>query len=464
MRSRLTFFLTSLLISANPVFALSQSDLATSQFTLQVASFPDSTQAASFAAGLAGAGERPSFDSVEIEGRGNWTRVLIGLFDTTDAARRHGLTLVARGLIKEFLVRKAGSNHLLTRPRRVFGKDSQVATQSVGSASLHGALRQDRTSFGSHSDSATGKCTATKLVGDDIDGSQAVPGNPFREPLPVTSGAAFHLAPRVDTSLLPRPDPVTLAFRLVTGDARSTSGMTQRGGLWISGDKAEGLARLHWIVGQENSGLVKLEPDGRVRFDMKLLAQSAVNGETRVQDALRAVEYISSNEGLLLLVQVAQGRYRYLLHIGRQTPTYGKSIDTAGSINLDNNIDSRINPYRKNGRKLDTERPPLGFDSLIALNPVARWFNLSTSSWVQSGEIVFHELAEAYAKLELGVDYLDQGSRSGAHTLALDREQRLKLQRPGADIVVTSGSNRLLRTEAEIRLFTAEASAGGNQR
>jgi hypothetical protein len=240
--------------------------------------------------------------------------------------------------------------------------------------------------------------------------------------------------------------------------------MTQRGGLWISGDKAEGLARLHWIVGQENSGLIKLEPDGRVRFDMKLLAQSAVNGETRVQDALRAVEYISSNEGLLLLVQVAQGRYRYLLHIGRQTPTYGKSIDTAGSINLDNNIDSRINPYRKNGRKLDTERPPLGFDSLIALNPVARWFNLSTSSWVQSGEIVFHELAEAYAKLELGVDYLDQGSRSGAHTLALDREQRLKLQRPGADIVVTSGSNRLLRTEAEIRLFTAEASAGGNQR
>jgi hypothetical protein len=245
----------------------------------------------------------------------------------------------------------------------------------------------------------------------------------------------------------------------VTGDARNTPGTTQRGGLWISGDIDEGLARLHWIVGKENAGLIKLEPDGRVRFDMKLLAKSVGTGETRVQDPLRAVEYISSNEGLLLIAQIAQGRYRYLLHMGRHAPTFGKSVDTAGSINLDNNNDSRITPYRKNGRKLDAERPPLGFDSLIALNPVARWFNLSTNSWVQTGEIVFHELAEAYAKLELGVDYLDQGAGPGAHTMALERERRLKFQRPGADIVITTGSNRLLRTEEEIRLFTAEASA-----
>ena len=463
MRSRLTFFLTSLLISASPVPVLCQSDLTTPQFTLQVASFPDTTQAASFAAGLVGAGEGPSFDTVEIPGRGEWTRVLIGRFDTTDDARRHGLILVARGLISEFLVRKPASTHTLTRPRRVFAKDAQIAPHLVSSASVLKAARANKTPFGSASDSVSGKCTATKLIGDGLDSFRAVLRNPVPESLPVLSGAAFGLSPRIDTSLLPRPDPVSLAFRLVAGEARNTTG-TQRGGLWISGDIAEGLARLHWIVGEENIGLIKLEPDGRVRFDMKLLAKSAGTGETRVQDPLRAVEYISSNEGLLLLVQVAQGRYRYLLHIGRQAPTYGKSVDTAGSINLDNNIDSRINPYRKNGRKLDAERPPQGFDSLIGLNPVARWFNLSTNSWVQTGEIVFHELAEAYAKLEFGVDYLDQGSSSGAHTMALQREQRLKLQRPGADIVITSGSNRLLRTEEEIRLFTAEASAGGSQR
>jgi hypothetical protein len=135
-----------------------------------------------------------------------------------------------------------------------------------------------------------------------------------------------------------------------------------------------------------------------------------------------------------------------------------------GSINLDNNADSRINPFRKYGRKLDGERPPEGFDSLIGLNPVARWFNLSTNCWVQGGQIVFHEIAEAYAKLELGLDYLDQGLRSGAHAIALERELRLKSQRPRADIVMTAGSNRLLRTEAEIRLFYAEAAAGVSQR
>jgi hypothetical protein len=464
MRSRLTFFLTALLIPANPLAAMSQSDMIAPIFTLQVASFPEATQAASFAAGLVGSGERPSLDTVEIEGRGDWTRVLVGLFDTTDAARRYGLTLVARGVIKEFLVRKAGSNQTLTRPRRVSGNDSQVAPQLGRLASVLRTVGEGQTSFRSAFDSVTDKRSAAMPISHRLDASRRVLPDPVREPLPVLSAAAFRMAPRVDTSLIPRPDPVTLAFRVVTGEARNTPGTPQRGGLWISGDADEALARLRWIVGAQNAGLITVEPDGRVRFDMKMLARSAGSGETRVQDPLRALEYISYNEGLLLLVQIAQGRYRYLLHIGRQAPTYGKCVDIAGSINLDNNVDSRINPYRKNGKKLDLERPPQGFDSLIALNPVARWFNLSTNSWVQAGEIVFHELAEAYAKLELGVDYLDQGSRSGAHTLALEREQRLKLQRPGADIVVTTGSNRLLRTEQEIRLFTAEASASASQR
>jgi len=278
----------------------------------------------------------------------------------------------------------------------------------------------------------------------------------------------MRLAPQIDMSLIPRPDPIRLAFRLVTGDARSAGSTPgqQRGGLWLSGDADEGLSRLRWIAGEENAGLIKLDADLRVRFDMKLLAKLVKRGETRVQvqDPLRAVDYISSNEGLLLLVQVIQGRARYLLHIGRQAPTFGKNVEIPGSINLDNNDDSRINRYRKNGRKLDIERPPAGFDALIALNPAARWFNLNSNSWVQAGEIVFHEIAEAYGKLEQGLDYLDLGSRPGAHALALEREQRLKSQRPRAAIVTTTGSNRLLRSDEEIRLFTAEAITGASQR
>lgn len=465
MHSTLSFFLAALLISAGPSAAMSKPDLAAPHFTLQVASFPDTAQAGRFAAGLVSAGEHPVFDTVEIEGRGYWTRVFLGLFDTTDAARRNGVTLVARGIIKEFLVKKADLNQSVTRPRRVAGSDSQVPPYTSSSALVPKAVLADRTVFGSPANPASGTRTETMAINNGRDPSQTVLRDHVRTPLPIVEAAAFRVAPRVDTSLIPRPDPVRLAFKLVTGEVRNAPGAPgQRGGLWVTGDTTEGLARLRWIVGEKNVGLIKLDADGRVKFDMKLLAKAAGRGETRVQDPLQAVEYISSNEGLLLLVQVAQGRHRYLLHIGRQAPTSGKSVETAGSINLDNNVDSRINSYRRNGKKLDDERPPEGFDSLIGLNPVARWFNLNANCWVQAGEIVFHEIAEAYAKLELGLDYLDEGSRPGAHALAIEREQRLKSQRPAADIVITRGSNRLLRTEEEIRLFTAEAAAGVSQR
>lgn len=467
MHSRLSFFLTALVISACSFPAFANADQPDPHFTLQVASFPDANQATKFAVGLVTVGENPVFDAVEIEGRGTWTRVLVGLFKTHDAARRHALALVSRGFIKEFVVKKVDQVLAFTRPRRIAAGESQLPKSSAGSglivtskpaslAKLTGsgpiAIRRLASAVRSE--------TERVEIGRDLDQRIHVGLR-----LPIIERPAFRLAPRFDTRLIPRPDPVDLAFRLVAGDGRHSSAAAGwRGGLWLSGDTAEGLARLQWIVGEENIGLIRLEADGRVKLDKRLLAKAAGLGLTHVEDPFRALNYVSSNEGLLLLVQIAQGHYRYLLHIGRQAPTSGKSVEMSGSINLDNNVDSRINPYRKNGKKLDSERPPQGFDSMIGLNPAARWFNLRANCWVQGGEIVFHEMAEAYAKLEFGVDYLDQGSRPGAHSLALERELRLKSQRPGVDIVMTTGSNRLLRSEEEIRLFYAEAAAGSNQR
>lgn len=463
---RHSFFLMALLISAGPSAALTKSELAAPYFTIQVASFPDTTLSDRFAARLVSAGERPVCHTVEVEGRGYWTRVLVGLFNTMDAARRHGETLVARGIIKEFLVKKAESIHALTRPRRVTGGETQVGEGHSTPSPLQEVktVAAPAVRIGDTSDASSPR--ASGAGGDLVLASKLrATGDYEGVGLPVLESDAIRFLSPVDKSLIPRPDPVEMAFSLVTGEVLSDSaGARQQGGLWVGGDTAEGLARLRWIVGDEDIGLIKLETDGRVRLDKKLVAKAAGLQESRVEDPLRAVNYISSNEGLLLLVQIAQGRYRYLLHIGRQAPTSGKSVNVAGSINLDNNPDSRINPYRKDFRKLDGERPPEGFDSLIGLNPVARWFNLGTNSWVQGGEIVFHELAEAYAKLELGLDYLDHGSRPGAHAMALKREWRLKSQRPDADIVMTTGSNRLLRTEQEIRLFYAEAASGAGQR
>src|SRR5262245_32230860 len=100
MYSRLSFALMAALLSAlpSPVAAKSEPQL----FTLQVGSFPDRIQAERLAVGLMKLGESPALDTVEIPGRGFWTRIFLGLFPDTDAARQKGVALLARGIIREF--------------------------------------------------------------------------------------------------------------------------------------------------------------------------------------------------------------------------------------------------------------------------------------------------------------------------------------------------------------------------
>lgn len=472
MHSRLFLLSTAVFISLCPTTAFSDSDPAV-PYTLQVGAFPNTDLADKFVVRLVQAGEHPACATIELQGRGYWTRVFVGLFSTSAAARRYGENLIARGIASEFLVRRADLDQGVTRPRRVTEGDP-------GKAGVTAKSFIPFVPKGTSPRTANDLYTLRRLA----DGVASLAGNAGNVPIKAASfealrdkqastgrpltdfrAAALELAPYVDTGLIPRPDPVTLALRLVVGELRSRpSALEGGGGLWLTGDTADGLDRLRWIVGRENAELVKLDDDGRVQLDRRLLAKAAGLDRSRVEDPLQVAAYISSNEGLLLLVQIAEGRYRYRLHLGRQVPTRGKGVEITGSINLDRNFDSRINRYRKDGRKLDSEQPPQGFDSVVGLNPVARWFNLSTNGWVQPGEILFHELAEAYAKLELGLDYLEHGSEPGAHALALDRERRLKSQRPGTHIVLTAGSNRVLRTQEEIRLFYAESVTGASQR
>ena len=85
-----------------------------------------------------------------------------------------------------------------------------------------------------------------------------------------------------------------------------------------------------------------------------------------------------------------------------------------GSTNLDNNFDRRINLYRKDGIKTPKECPPTEFDSIIGINPTAVWFNIKAGQQVPDGMIAFHELAEALAKVEDGLEYLAYGLVPGA--------------------------------------------------
>jgi hypothetical protein len=447
---RLLFFLPTVFVLAGASsIALSQSNVPTGSFTLQVASFPSKELADKFMIGLVSAGEHPTCATVALQGRGTWTRVFVGLFTRGESARQYGENLIARGLIAEFLVRRAELDQDATRPRRVSRPDGQpasVANRTAGSDNAGEGVGQPARRV----ENSAGKCTP---------GARA---DCPEMPLPVLAATSLGRTPTPRFEAVPRPNPVRLAMRLVTG--ASGPGIHAQGGFWLSGNTAEGLARLGWIAGEGNSDMIRVEPDGRVRIDEEMLASAAGIECSQVEDPLRAAGFITSNEGLLLLVQLTHARHRYRLHIGSQAPTYGKPLEVTSSVNLDNNYDSRINPFRRQGKKMDNERPPEGFDSLVALNPVARWYNLTNKEWVPAGEVTFHELAEAYAKVEMGLDYLPHGTLAGAHAVALERERLMKSQRPGEDIVVTTGSNRVLRSLEEIRLFFADNPSGTSQR
>ena len=281
-----------------------------------------------------------------------------------------------------------------------------------------------------------------------------------QQTLPTASGpdiGLFAFTPVVELTRLPRPDPALVAFEMVRGKRSWDYEPSRTGGLWITGDSDDGLARLRWIVGTENAESLSLDSSGKVKLDTDALERAAGLDQVIPSRAPAVLaDYISSNEGLLLIVQLTQGAFKYRLHMDRQAPTLGGMVRMMASMNLDNNFDNRINPRRRLRTKLDSERPPEGFDSLVAIDPAARWFNLRVNAFVAVGDITFHELAEAHAKLELGLDYLEQGSRPGAHDVALNREMILKAQRPLSNAVITLGLNRVLRSEQETIEFLAQ--------
>ena len=155
-------------------------------------------------------------------------------------------------------------------------------------------------------------------------------------------------------------------------------------------------------------------------------------------------------------VMAAEAVMQAIVRAVRMAPTLGGSISHFGMRNLDNRFDSRINPLRSNGQKLKKERPPEGFDSMVAIDPDVSWFNLYNKQLMQPAQIAFHELAEAHARLVLDLDYLPQGEQLGAHDVALDREVRFKRERPGQFVVLPIGTNLRLATRNDwLQLFAS---------
>jgi RHS repeat-associated protein len=139
---------------------------------------------------------------------------------------------------------------------------------------------------------------------------------------------------------------------------------------------------------------------------------------------------LTKNEGASLLSDVIGSKNTYGLTVGSSVESLGGQLsliptkDNAYSsmVNLDNNPDDRFSKG-----KTDKQKPPKGVDDQIGINYDFRDKNSESNTKLKlapNWTTTFHELAEAYAKVEGSKQYAQ------AHQAAIERETRLRDQRP----------------------------------
>ncbi len=183
--------------------------------------------------------------------------------------------------------------------------------------------------------------------------------------------------------------------------------------LTISGNVDEIRRQLEDMVGTEDAAK-------RISFDEK-------TGTITVD--LTGID-LSTNEGAALLNDAISSKNVYDVSVGSSVESLGGQLSLTPTkdnayrsmVNLDNNPDDRF----KKG-KSDNDKPKKGVDDQIGIN--FDWRNKHSESNTKLSlapdwTTTFHELAEAYAKVEHGKQYAQ------AHQEAIDRETKLRDQRP----------------------------------
>ncbi len=166
-----------------------------------------------------------------------------------------------------------------------------------------------------------------------------------------------------------------------------------------------------------------------------------------------------SYEGALLLGQVVNSEYVYNLTIGNQYRSAAGFRSLGGDTIVNNS--NTFDPPRFRFEKPASVRPPEGVDALIAIDPFNARYRDSEGRRVSLAALVFHELAEAYSKVDLQKPYIDFelgtmmigkigmtpiAFQRGAHNDAVQREIILRGQRP--DLQATGRAGDMLIRES----------------
>ncbi len=164
---------------------------------------------------------------------------------------------------------------------------------------------------------------------------------------------------------------------------------------------------------------------------------------------------LGDNEGAALLDQLVGSSKLYDLTIGTEFMTSAGMTPltdpkAGGVANLNHGYDSQ---FMYHGGRLPHEKPAAGVDGIVAINPALAKYVDSKGRRVSLSSLIFHELAEAYGKVDLGKEYSDYHTlqaagesllvspfkEQGAHNYSVDREFKLINQRPSLQLTGRAG-------------------------
>jgi len=185
-----------------------------------------------------------------------------------------------------------------------------------------------------------------------------------------------------------------------------------------------------------NNPLKFTDPDGRViciaeMYDsIKKIAGPAAE-RLSIRDGMLDVSKLTDKDledkGLLLLYVLAMSDYTFTYAEAKTIMTQAGERPVDGVANLDNAPDWR---YDYKGGKSAGDLPPGGVDGSVVVNPNNTWLDRATQSLkVSLSAIAFHELAEAYYKVQWRIQRTQRDGSCGAHDWAGYWEQGLIYQR-----------------------------------